>query len=107
MEFLNIFSKLADYKRAPRQIFGLSPESDWRIILIASITLVILVIGLSVGIFIKIDKGEIFVVKESEDTTENALNTSLLQRAATYYQDKAVTFEEIKAREATATDPSL
>ena len=58
--------------------FGTSPEADWKIILISAMMLAVSAVVLSVFMFIKIDKGEIFVIEKSEEEREKALDTSLL-----------------------------
>ena len=63
--------------------------------------------ALSVFIFIKIDKGEIFVVERASVQKEKALDVSTLKETVTYYQNKALEFEKIKSQVIPATDPSL
>lgn len=88
--------------------FGTSPEADWRIILISTIILAVLVLAFSVFLFTKIDKREIFVVEKSEEQREKALDISLLRETVFYYQNKALEFERIKNATSTeAVDPSL
>ena len=87
--------------------FGTSPEADWRIILISAMVLAVLVIALSVLIFIKVDKREIFVVEKPEEEREKALDTSLLKETVLYYQTKALEFERIKNSVTATVDPSL
>lgn len=87
--------------------FGASPEADWKIILISTMILAVLVIALSVFVFIKVDKGEIFVVERSVDKEEKALDISLLRETVLYYQNKALEFERIKNSVTLIVDPSL
>lgn len=87
--------------------FGTSPEADWKIILILTMILAVLVIVLSAFMFIKINRGEIFVVKRSIEQEEKVLDTSLLRETVLYYQNKALEFEKIKNSVTPATDPSL
>ena len=87
--------------------FGTSPEADWKIIFISTVVLVTMVIVLSIFVFIKIDKGEIFVIERLPDQGEKILNLSLLKETASYYQDKAAEFERIKNSTSPSADPSL
>ncbi len=87
--------------------FGTSPEADWKIIFVSTIILTILVIVSSIFIFIKIDKGEIFVVEKSAGEGDKTLDLSLLRETVSYYQNKALEFERIKRARTPATDPSL
>ncbi|MEX2013480.1 MAG: hypothetical protein WD897_01005, partial [Parcubacteria group bacterium] len=72
--------------------FGASPEADWKIILISTIILTVLVIALSVFVFVKVGKGEIFVVERLVGEEERALDTSLLRETVLHYQNKALEF---------------
>jgi hypothetical protein len=87
--------------------FGTSPEADWKIIFISTVVLVTTVIVLSIFIFIKIDKGEIFVIERLPDQGEKILNLSLLKETVSYYQNKAIEFERIKNSASPSADPSL
>lgn len=86
---------------------GASPEADWKIIFVSTIVLIVSVVALSVFMFIKIDKGEIFVVQRLAGQGQEALNISILKETVSYYQKKAREFEKIKNEKVGAVDPSL
>ncbi len=86
--------------------FGTSPEADWKIIFISTTILAVFVIALSVFMFIKIDRGGIFVVERSAEEREMTLDASLLRETVLYYQNKALEFKRIKSAITPATDPS-
>ena len=92
--------KKSRWKIRGRFGFGISPEADWKIILISTIILTVLVIALNVLIFIKIDKGEIFVADKAGEEREKALDISLLRKTVLYYQNKAREFERIRNQKA-------
>ena len=87
--------------------FGTSVEADWKIIFISTIVLAILAIVLSLYIFIKIDKGEIFVIEKTTEQSETTLDASLLKETVSYYKNKALKFERIKNVIKPTVDPSL
>ena len=87
--------------------FGTSPETDWKIILVSTLILSVSIIVLSVFIFIKIDKGEIFVVDKPTGEGKENLDTFLLKETVSYYEAKALKFERIKGLVVPAVDPSL
>lgn len=87
--------------------FGTSPESDWKVIFISSVVLTIAVIAGSVFMFIKIDKGEIFVSKGFSSQEENTLDIELLRETVSYYQNKIIEFEENGNLSLPTVDPSL
>ncbi|MDO8569627.1 MAG: hypothetical protein Q7R89_02530 [bacterium] len=84
--------------------FGTSAEADWKIIFISTTILTILVVALSVFMFIKIYKGEIFVIERSAEQEKKVLDTSLLKETILYYQNKALEFKRIKSSVTPATD---
>ena len=103
--FTKLFSKI-DFKESHLNL-GRGPERDWKIIFISIIILALVAISLSVYIFIKIDKGEIFVVRQSEEDKAKSLDISLLKKTVSYYQDKAAKFERMKKERSTVADPSI
>ncbi|MDO8728918.1 MAG: hypothetical protein Q7K26_03410 [bacterium] len=87
--------------------FGTSPDADWKIIFISTTILIAFVVVFSVFMFIKINKGGIFVVENPVEQEQQVLDTSLLKETVLYYQNKALEFERIKSSVIPATDPSL
>ena len=87
--------------------FGTNPEIDWKIIFISTVVLATAVIILSIFIFIKIDKGEIFVVKKQVEEVGETLDITILRNTVSYYQNKALEFESIKNSKPVSSDPSL
>lgn len=84
-----------------------SPESDWKIIFISTVVLVICVIILSIFVFIKIDKGEIFLTGGMIEKIEKPLDVSHLKETVNYYEGKRVEFERIKNSRVPSADPSI
>ena len=108
MESLKTFLKEFNWRVNGRLFgFGTSSKADWKNIFISTIILAILTIILSVFIFIKIDKGEIFVEKKTAEPEKQILDLSLLRETVSYYQNKALEFERIKNAKVDAVDPSL
>ena len=100
--------KKSGWKIRGRLGFGTSPEADWKIILISTMVLTVLVVTLSVWIFIKVNQREFFTVEPPEEERGKTLDTLLLRKTVLYYQNKALEFERIKNATTTSTvDPSL
>ncbi|MDB5266810.1 MAG: hypothetical protein JWN89_625 [Parcubacteria group bacterium] len=87
--------------------FGTSPNADWKVIFIIFVLLFVIASALCIDLFIKVNNGEIFVVKEKTSTPVPTLNTALLDKTVTYYRDRAKTLEDIKANRDATVDPSL
>jgi len=100
---------LASHKLTSGRVFslGTGPEADWKIIFSVTAALSILVIILNSFMFIKIDKGEIFIVEQSMSEREELLDTELLKETVSYYQNRALEFERIKREGVSTSDPSL
>ena len=81
------------------------PALDWKIILLTTILLLVLVTAINVLIFIRLDKEEVFV---SSPTTGRTIDLSVLRVTTHYYQNKALEFTNITTGRATPLrDPSL
>ena len=107
---INLYTSLKKFKwRVGGHLFGFgtSPQADWKIIFISTLVLTLLALVLSGFIFIKIDKGEIFVIDKPLEQRGKTLDISLLKEIISYYQGKAREFERIKSLVVPATDPSL
>ncbi|KKQ82936.1 MAG: hypothetical protein UT07_C0014G0012 [Parcubacteria group bacterium GW2011_GWB1_38_8] len=100
------FSKLIFRKKSFVKLDS-NPEIDWKIIFISTAILVIITIISSVYMFIKIDKGEIFLVKKMGDDKTRTLDISILRETVSYYQNKAIEFERLKSKRVSTVDPSL
>lgn len=87
--------------------FGLSPESDWKKILIITITLSVLVSVLNVIMFLQVDKGEIFTIDPQNSEDSLTLDINELEETTEYYQNKALEFEKIKNGATAGVDPSV
>ena len=87
--------------------WGRSPEGDWKIIFSVTTALVLCSITLSVFIFIKIDKGEIFLAEKTNENTEERLDLDKLKQAVFHYENKALEFERIQNSKPSYIDPSL
>ena len=101
------FFKETNWKiKSPKFTFGTGPEADWKIIFISAITLVVLAITLSIYMYIKIDKGEIFTIDKTKEGEKHVLNIDLLKETVSYYQDKYLKFESIDRVNTSIVDPS-
>ncbi|OHA92437.1 MAG: hypothetical protein A2665_00385 [Candidatus Zambryskibacteria bacterium RIFCSPHIGHO2_01_FULL_46_30] len=100
--------KKSGWKVRGRLGFGTSPEADWKIIVISTMVLTVLVVALSIWIFIKVNEREFFTVEPLEEERGKTLDTLLLRKTVLYYQNKALEFDRIKnAGTSTVADPSL
>ena len=106
--FKTLFSKTDSRDKDPFFGFGTSAQADWKIIFFSTVLIIIVVSILNVVMFIKIDKGEIFVVKENNPMSKNALNLEKLKETNLYYKNKALEFESLKkGTSSPVVDPSL
>ncbi|OHA91007.1 MAG: hypothetical protein A2832_00260 [Candidatus Zambryskibacteria bacterium RIFCSPHIGHO2_01_FULL_44_22b] len=81
-----------------------NPQTDWKIVFTSTLILVIIAVALSILVFVKIDKEEVFV---SGYGANRALDTSLLEDTVDYYENKAEEFEKIKTNKTSVVDPSI
>ena len=102
------FKKLEIRKKGSLFGFGTGPQADWKIIFMTGASLVVLVTLANALIFVKVDKGEIFVVEAPELLGERGLNLNTLRETVGYYNSKALELERIKSATSTRlVDPSI
>jgi hypothetical protein len=108
MDRLTSLIKKSDQRSATKLSgFGMSPAADWKIILVASTLLALLLTAFNVFIFIMIDKGEIFA-GETLPEEQATLDIRELRETVRYYQGKALQLENLKkATSTTFSDPSI
>ena len=82
----------------------MSPQTDWKIVFISTLVLMVIAVVLSILVFVKIDKEEVFV---SGEGTGRALDISLLEDTVRYYGNKAEEFKNIKTNKTSVVDPSI
>lgn len=89
--------------------FGKNPDSDWKKIFLAALTLAILTIAVNVYVYVKIDKGEMFVVEGEVEGGGNSLNIEELNATLKYYEGKTENFQRIirLASSTPVSDPSI
>ncbi len=87
--------------------WGRSPERDWKIIFTFMTLLLFCSIVFSTFIFIKIDKGEIFLVEQPNEEQNLTVNLEKLKDTISYYNSKALEFGKIKNSKPQYVDPSL
>lgn len=104
----NPFSKKLTLKSGDRFFgWGESPDADWKVILIATLVLMILVSAWNTFSYLDISKGDT-VVSEETNGEGQLLDVEALKDTVNYYQDKALNFEKIKNGEGEAiVDPSI
>ena len=108
MNNLQTFFKKFSWKINGRLFgFNTSPEADWKIIFVSTLILACFIIVLSVLMFVRIDKGEIFVINKPAEEGAKILDVAVLKETVLYYQNKALEFERIKNVRTTSVDPSL
>ena len=107
MSDINSILKNLDWNT--RRPFGWSssPDADWKVIFIGTVSLIVFVSILNLVVFVRVDKGKFFVGEEVITETLT-LNTEKLKKTLTYYQNKAAEFKRFTSGGATViVDPSL
>lgn len=89
--------------------FGSSPEADWKAIFVVTVALIIIGIVVNAYIFIKLDKGEIFLADTPRLEEKNTLNITELNTVLDYYRNKSENLQGILSgtTNPSVVDPSL
>lgn len=87
--------------------FGLSPEADWKVIFVSTVTLIVIVSMLNIFMFLRVDRGGLSR-EEALESEVPSLDLESLKGAVNYYQNKSKEFERIRNGTVTVVvDPSL
>lgn len=87
--------------------WGRSPERDWKIIFVFAALFAFCSIATSAFIFVKIDRGEIFLAEKVNEESGETLDFKKLEETALYYKNKELELEKIIRSKPQYVDPSL
>jgi hypothetical protein len=80
---------------------------DWKVILVVSILLVIILGGLSVLLFFQIDKGKIFRTEGTISVSLEKINTNLLNKILDFYKSRETKTDMVNRGEFAIPDPAI
>jgi hypothetical protein len=103
----SIFSKIKINRGGHFLGFGMSPEVDWKLILLTFMITSVLVLTACAYYFIRINSGSFSSVSEDEGTPTPSFNISRVRQTTNYYDGKAAQLEIIKTTPENILDPSL
>ena len=70
---------------------------DWTVVLMVFVIIVLVVTALNVRLFMRIDKGELFVVEDTDKTAvSNTIDEELLGSTLEFFEEKENRFEQLK-----------
>ena len=87
--------------------FGRDARADWRVICFTFIFLNLVSIGVSVFVYGKINKGEIFLVDKSEQVSVKTLGRFELEQTVHYFNEKQDRFDALLQRGLPTVDPYI
>ena len=93
-------------KKESYKISGIKPVHDWRIILISTQIIIIILAIVAFYFFTQIEAGKFFVVKEKKTEKDIKIDDTLLKKTVDDINSRKTTFDEIKNGGVPA-DPSL
>ena len=85
--------------------FGRNARSDWQVVCFAFLLLNFISIAVSVFMYLKINKGEIFLADKRESPSLGTIDRSLLQKTVAFFEDKKASFETFKQQSLPTVDP--
>ncbi len=101
-----LFKKVTAKKH--RVAHGLyNPVHDWKIVLIFFVFIAIILAGLSGYLFLKINRGEIFITQKHDTQTVSVLNVKLLEKTVGEFEEKKAHLLELETEKVIASDPSI
>jgi hypothetical protein len=102
-----IFAKLRSHKRTEYKTISSKAHHDWKTMVIMFFFLWIVVIFGSGYIFIKINKGEIFLIESKIESKQSSVDKKLLETTVASFEGRKIEFEKLKTEKPKTVDPSL
>jgi hypothetical protein len=78
--------------------FGRDPETDWSLILILFMIIVVVLLCFSAFLLFEVKKGSIFLSTKKEPFKAETLNAKELSKVIDYYEKKKQKFEVLKTK---------
>ena len=93
-------------KKKSYKIYGIRPAHDWRIFLVSTQIIVLILTIVAIYFYTQINQGKLFIVKGSKVKKEIKIDETLLKRVVKDIELRKQAFDEAKKKIA-PTDPSL
>ena len=93
-------------KRESYVVSGIKPIRDWRILLISTLVIVVVMAIFAFYFYVQIDKGKLFVVKVSKTQNDTKINEVLLKKTVNDINSRKASLNEIRNKNA-PEDPSI
>ena len=87
--------------------FGIRPARDWKIVLIVTQCVVIILAGYAYYIYVQINSGTLFPVVENGAKKEITIDAVLLQKTVDAINTRAAASADLGQHAASSTDPLL
>ncbi len=89
------------------KVSGIRPVHDWRVLLITTQIILVLLAALAFYFYIQIDEGKLFLVPEGKTEKELKIDNVLLKKAVDDINLRETTLSGIKQSKDIPSDPSL
>ncbi len=86
---------------------GIKPYRDWKIILVSTFFVLVIVGGLSTYLYMEVGQGRLFAVSDTESVNEAKINRPVLDKAIGVMKERKSLFDGIKNGEGIPADPSI
>lgn len=85
----------------------INTRRDWNILLVFFAVAVVISIAFGSYVYWKISKGSLFVASGVNESPIETINRSELKKTVDYYEEKSLSFEELKVKKPQYVDPSI
>lgn len=105
-DILGRFKKISFKKK---EFVNLSSKAayDWKIMLILFFLMGILIAGLNIFLFLKINRGDIFRSDGSQEASEASIDKEELNKIITLFANKEINLNLLREEKRASFDPSL
>jgi hypothetical protein len=108
MSDLNSILKNLDWNTKRPFGWSTSPDSDWRVIFIGTVLLMVLASFLNIAIFLRVERGKFFASEEPVVEETLTFDTNELKKTLESYENRAAEFKRLTSGSASVvSDPSI
>jgi len=87
--------------------FGRDARADWQRLCFAFLLLNLCTVIVSIFVYAKINKGELFLVNKEADISKKTFDTFRLEQTITYFGEKQTRFKRLQERGVPTSDPYI
>lgn len=105
IKFRDLFKRAQVIKEAAQT--GRDASSDWRVLCVSFLLLILCAIAISVVVYGMVDKGNIFLTEKEKPVALRSFDRFKLERTVLFFEEKKEQFNALKQKPLSTVDPYM